>query len=164
MQETIFFQPFPTHDGGHMTLDHAKMEIRVLLIEDDAVDRHWVRKQLEAYPEVLFHLTVDTQLGPALGHLDSVFFDAVLLDLTLPDSHGGETILRTLLHSKGIPLIVLSGNRDRQLSNSARARGVYAYLIKGLISMSQLARTLHSAVLERRNFQAEENYEGSLPE
>jgi DNA-binding NtrC family response regulator len=130
--------------------------IRVLLVEDDLVDSSWVRRQLLAYPSARFHLAVASRLDWALQHMDTVFFDAVLLDLTLPDSHGGETLLRTLMHSSRIPVIILSGNRDQQLSESARQRGVYAYLIKGLPSMESLPRMLHEAVMERRTAQADD--------
>ena len=136
--------------------------IRVLVIEDDEVDQQWVRRQLESYPSVKFQTVLKASLEEALPRLDSPFFDAVVLDLNLPDSHGGETILRTLLHATQLPMVVLTGNRDHHLSDSARQRGVYAYLVKGAGSMDVLARTLHEAVMERRARQAEEMDPGSL--
>src|SRR5258708_6651430 len=139
-----------------ISMESGKTEIRVLLIEDDAVDSQWVQRQLESYPGAHFRLISASLLEQALVQLDTAFFDAILLDLNLPDSHGGETILRTLLHSTNIPLIVLTGNRDRHLSDNARQRGAYAYLVKGLGTMTQLPSTIHEAVHERRLAQAAE--------
>lgn len=129
---------------------HEGAVIRVLLVEDDLVDSTWVRRQLLSYAGVRFHLAVASRLEWALQHMDSAFFDAVLLDLSLPDSHGGETLLRTLMHSSRVPVLILSGNRDQHLSESARQRGVYAYLVKGMSTMAMLPRILHEAVMERR--------------
>jgi two-component system cell cycle response regulator len=139
-----------TDRSNRFSIEERKMEIRVLVIEDDAVDLKWVQKQLEAYPPVTFLVTMASRLEQALRCLDTAFYDAVVLDLNLPDSHGGETMLRTLLHSTTIPLVVLTGNRDHHLSDSARQRGVFAYLVKGMDAMDRLARTLHEAVQERR--------------
>jgi two-component system cell cycle response regulator len=143
--------------GNGQTVDLTKLIIRVLLIEDDAVDSMWVQRQLNSYPHAEFHLTMASRLEQALEQMDSAFFDVVLLDLNLPDSHGGETILRTLMHAAKIPLIIFSGNRSAHLSESALQRGVYAYLIKDRGTAPHLAQTLHEAVLQRRAVQALES-------
>ena len=132
------------------------LEIRVLLVEDDAVDSISVQRQLKSYSRASFHFTTASRLEQALHCMDTAFFDVVLLDLNLPDSHGGETLLRTLMHSAKIPVIIFSGNRNRNLPESARDRGVYAYLVKDLGVVNQLPETLHEAVLERRAAQADE--------
>jgi DNA-binding NtrC family response regulator len=146
------FSSGPEEDGAP---GQAGMEIRVLLVEDDSVDSIWVQSQLSAYPDAKFHFTLASRLEQALEQMDSGFFDAILLDLNLPDSHGGETLLRTMMHSSRIPVIVLSGNRSQRLSESARDRGVYAYLIKDAGAISSLPQSLHEAVLERQAVQAE---------
>jgi len=133
-----------------------KMGIRVLLIEDDSADSMWVQRQLKTYAGAAFQVTLATRLEQALEQIDTAFFDVVLLDLNLPDSHGGETILRTLMHSARTPLIIFSGNRNQHLTESARHRGVYAYLVKELGAVDFLSQTLHQAVLDRRTAQAEE--------
>jgi DNA-binding NtrC family response regulator len=137
--------------SNRFSLDERRMLIRVLVIEDDAVDCKWVQRQLETYGAVKFSVTIASRLEQALRCMDTAFFDAVVLDLNLPDSHGGETMLRTLLHSTNIPLIVLTGNRDHHLSDSARQKGVFAYLVKGMDAMDRLARTIHEAVAQRRD-------------
>jgi DNA-binding NtrC family response regulator len=134
--------------------DFSKKEIRVLLVEDDSVDSIGMQRLLKSYTGARFQFSTASRLEEALEKMDSSFFDVVVLDLNLPDSHGGETILRTLMHSASVPLIIFSGNRSQHLSESARMRGIYAYLFKDLGAMSQLPRTLHQAVLERREVQA----------
>ncbi len=70
----------------------------------------------------------------------------VLLDLTLPDSNGLETIdrLRELLPR--LPLVVLTGLSDEEVAIEAVRRSAQDYLLKGQIDAPSLARTLRYAI------------------
>ena len=125
----------------------------VLLVEDNPGDADLVRLRLVESKSDVFVNCVP-RLSDALACLDAETPSLVLLDLNLPDSHGGETILRTLLHSTTIPLVVLTGNRDQHVSTNALQKGVCAYLVKGMDAMDRLARTLHEAVSQRRRSSA----------
>ena len=143
---------FTIYRGGQRTLSEADMEIRVLLVEDDAVESQWGRKQLDAHPGVKFHrFALHTHLDLVLEHMNSFFFDVALLDLTLPNSQGGEATMKTLRHAGSTPVIVLSGNRDHCLANSALQWCVYACLVKRMGTMDQLTPLLHGAAQERRS-------------
>jgi hypothetical protein len=48
----------------------------------------------------------------------------VLLDLNLPDSHGAETFRSVLNQAPGVPMVVLSGIEDQELSLRALHQGV----------------------------------------
>src|SRR5205085_4254465 len=87
----------------------------------------------------------------------------VLLDLSLPDSHGLETFAKVYAHSPKVPIIVLSGNDDQQLALYAVKSGAQDYLVKGKIDRELLLRAMQYAI-ERKRYQEElerqANYDG----
>ena len=63
----------------------------VLLVEDNPADARLLEEQLKQdCPEQVALITV-SNIKDALRRLGESNFDAVLLDLSLPDSHGMET-------------------------------------------------------------------------
>lgn len=84
-------------------------------------------------------------LGDALSILDSTAFDAILLDLSLPDSHGLETLQKARARCS-LPIIVLTGASDDQLGLAALQEGAQDYLVKGELPGSLLVRSIHYAI------------------
>ena len=54
-------------------------------------------------------------LEEAIAHLAATRFDAVLLDLNLPDSHGLQTIDRALAEIPGLPIVVITAAEESDL-------------------------------------------------
>ena len=70
--------------------------IRLLLVEDNPGDAVLLRETLrEVGGKDQFTLTHVTRLDEALQKLSGQTFDVILLDLSLPDAHGLETLSRT---------------------------------------------------------------------
>jgi CheY-like chemotaxis protein len=93
--------------------------IKVLLVEDNALDTRLFREWLSEIHTSEFELHAVPRLEDALARIDGERFDVVLTDLSLPDSHGLETF-RTLHRSvPNIPVIVLSGVDDETVAVSA---------------------------------------------
>src|SRR5919108_81179 len=72
--------------------DAAERGIKVLLVEDNPTDGFLLQATLATAKFVLFQITQVTQLSAAAQHLAAEHWDVVLLDLSLPDSHGLETL------------------------------------------------------------------------
>lgn len=66
--------------------------VRVLLVEDNLGDARLLLAAMEEAHAADFELKRVGQLGDALKHLGAEPFDAVLVDLSLPDSHGLDTL------------------------------------------------------------------------
>lgn len=128
---------------------NASQPIRVLLIEDNQADAVVVRETLrDAAPNGFQVETVD-RLEPGLALLDQQHFDLVLLDLTLPDSHGIETFDRVRSRAE-VAIVVLSGNSNDRLALEALEHGAQDYLVKGTIPAEALVRLLRNAVTRFR--------------
>jgi DNA-binding response OmpR family regulator len=121
---------------------------RVLLIEDDAHDAELVRKHLKATTTFRFQLEAMDNLGEACSKLTEHEYDAVLLDLNLPDSRG----LDSVDHVRSIwttgPIIVLTDLDEDCLGMDAIRHGVQDFLCKDGLTGRLLARTIRYA-LER---------------
>jgi len=125
-------------------------KIRILLIEDDAEDAVLVRRALrraEDFPCILTHVTC---LNDALSTLKQVSHDVVLLDLSLPDATGMDTVNGIRRVALDIPCVILSGLEDRELAIHALKLGVQDYLIKDTINSRMLSRVISYAMERSR--------------
>ena len=125
--------------------------MRILMVEDNPGDVRLLRDYLlgQRGSEEFQYLQVD-RLAQALASLDEASFDAVLLDLSLPDSHGIGTLNRVHAAKPGMPIVVMTGLDDEVLGLQLLQAGAQDYLVKGEVSASLLRRTLRYAVERKR--------------
>lgn len=128
--------------------------VRVLLVEDDEEDALLIRGMLAESTGVRFTLTRVVTLGSALEALGRPSTDVVLLDLSLPDSRGLETLRRLLEGAGRRPVVVLTGLDDAAVGREAVREGAQDYLIKGQVNGPLITRALTYAV-ERQRAQVE---------
>jgi DNA-binding response OmpR family regulator len=131
-----------------------KPHIHVLLVEDNPADVVMLEAALERTPLVIFCVTAVEQLGHGLARLAEQRFDAVLLDLGLPDSQGLATFSSLYARAPEIPVVVLSGTQDEDLAAEAVHAGAQDYLIKGQAGSELLARAIRYGI-ERHRLQAQ---------
>src|SRR6476620_7300837 len=122
--------------------------IRVLLVEDDAVDRMACRRALGRNQDYAFLLSeAESGLeGLQLAHDQKP--DCVLLDYHLPDLNGLE-FLAALTDEGGdvsVPVMMLTGTDNAAIAVEAMKRGARDYLIK---DMEQQYLELLPAVIQR---------------
>lgn len=95
-------------------------------------------------------LTHVERLEVAIQCLSSGEFDVVLLDLSLPDSSGLDTVSKLHTCVPDIPVVVLTGVDDRELALQAVAIGAQDYLIKNQISAPLLERSIRYAIERKK--------------
>ncbi len=127
------------------TTSDQTTEYRILLIEDDFLDEESVRRILSS-AEQDFTFSTARCLQEGVDRLRAQEFDAILLDLTLPDSYGIDTIYRMLEEFDQLPIVVLSGVEDQQLAQQAVELGVEDFLIKGEVTGIEMSECLIAAV------------------
>lgn len=136
--------------------------LQLLLVEDSLVDQELLR---EALLEIEEHrlwcnwrssrtVPVD-RLSDSLDCLHRAAFDAVLLNLSLPDSP-------SLLHSfvevsacaAAIPILVLADEPDESLANRVLREGAQDVLVKSELECVPLARAIRFAIERQRRSSA----------
>ncbi|MDA8203756.1 MAG: ATP-binding protein [Chloroflexi bacterium] len=123
---------------------------RILLVEDNPGDAVLIDEALCDGLDV----TVERAgwLEDALGCLATRTYDAVLLDLGLPDSEGIGTLSAVLARTR-TPVVVLTGTDDESLGFAAIHSGAQDYLVKGKAGEEVLQRAVRYAV-ERARLQS----------
>lgn len=105
--------------------------IEVLIIEDSPADLILTRRLLLKAAEMRFHISSADRLSRGIERAGESAIDIILLDLDLPDGHGLDTFLRLKSHLPSIPIVVLSGIEDEEISRQAVRAGAQDYLTKG---------------------------------
>lgn len=123
--------------------------LRILIIEDDLVDRKLLERLLSRSSLKITELKAAGCLKSALDMLAQETFDIMLADLGLPDSQGVESVSRLQRVAPQVPVIVLSGLDDDAVVADAAQHGVQDYLIKGQVDSALLNRAI-SYALERK--------------
>jgi signal transduction histidine kinase len=127
--------------------------IRLLLVEDNPGDARLVREHLaDVVGREHFVLATAPTLAEAKTLAAGGPFDIVLLDLSLPDSAGLETLAHWRLAAPELPVIVLTGSDDEALAIAAVREGAQDYLVKGRIDGDVLTQAIRYAI-ERKHVQ-----------
>lgn len=124
--------------------------ISLLLIEDNDVDARLTQDLLEEWSVEEFKITHAKTLTEALSHLDKSRFDAILLDLSLPDAFGLPTVRQVHASNPSVPVVVLSGVSDHTLALQAVQQGAQDYLVKGQGHPELLARSVRYSIERKR--------------
>jgi sigma-B regulation protein RsbU (phosphoserine phosphatase) len=128
--------------------------VRILLVEDNPGDARLLRFTLEEAESLRFDLVHAARLSEALERVKEGPADVVLLDLSLPDAHGMETVTRMLQAAPAVPIIVLTGLTDETVAVQAVQAGAQDYLVKGSVDGGTLARAIRYA-MERKRLETE---------
>ncbi len=120
--------------------------IRVLLVEDNASDLRALEAKL-LRSEIGFVVEHVGTLAAAKIVLMNRAIDVVLLDLSLPDSAGIDTVTSLHRSSPLTPIVVLSGHEDLQMASNCVREGASSYVVKQAdLTTEQLEREALYAV------------------
>ncbi len=125
-------------------------KLRVLLIENNPVDRKVILKMLNSSPYGSFIPQFALSLAEAYKLLTTEKFDVVLLDLNVDDSKGIETLTRFHRKFPHLPVVVNTGSYQDDLGLKAITKGAQDYLIKGMYKSYSLIKSLYYAVERKR--------------
>jgi response regulator RpfG family c-di-GMP phosphodiesterase len=119
--------------------------IRILVVEDDPEDSRLLRELLREVGGGL-KVVLAQRLCEAIDLLEHGGFDVVLLDLSLPDAKGLDTLRRTRQKAPGLAIVVLSGLHDDAMALRAVQSGAQDYLVKGEVDGRQITRAIRYAI------------------
>ncbi|HSU67445.1 MAG TPA: response regulator [Tepidisphaeraceae bacterium] len=128
--------------------------LKILLIEDDEVDRTMVRRALKASGVPAdFEEVSSGEAG--LQAIQAGTFDCALLDYRLPDADGLSVLRQIREAGVTTPIIMLTGQGDEQLAVEMMKAGASDYLSKSRLSRDLLSHAVRHVVgLHRAQTQA----------
>ena len=121
--------------------DNARL--RVLLVEDDEDDYVIIRDLLAEIEE--FDLEWVTDYAGALNAIAREEHDVCLLDYRLGERSGLEVLREASGRGYGTPMILLTGQGDREVDLQAMQAGAADFLVKGRIDAPLLERAIRYA-------------------
>ena len=125
--------------------------MKILVIDDSKADRDIIINHIK---KIASNFITDecNCLEAGLKKLSSFNYDAIILDLALPETDGIETVEIILehleKHNKNTPVIVLTGLEDYSIGRKAWLLGIKEFLIKDEIQTQDLSRALTFATLK----------------
>jgi diguanylate cyclase (GGDEF)-like protein len=122
----------------------------VLLVDSNAADAALTAEILAQGSIGRFTVSRVGTVAAAAERLRRLHYDAVLLDLVLPDREGLDAVKAVLAVAPDIPLVVLSRLDDERLALEAVLSGAQDYLIKGAGDGALLRRAVRHAIERKR--------------
>ncbi len=128
--------------------------LNILIIEDDLDYLLLLELFLREASDFPFSLEKFSKLRDALERLDKGNVGLILLDLTLPDSQGLQTLEKVIQKNPHAPVVVMTGISDERIAIESLQKGAQDYLIKSELDSRHLIRSLNRA-LERYKLREE---------
>ena len=125
-----------------MTIDRL---IKVLLVEDDEDDYVLIRDLLSEVREQQFQLDWVATFSEAVFAIEHQHHDIYLVDYRLDEQDGLE-LLKLIDQQENSPVIILSGQGDRELDIAALSSGAADYLDKTYLHSSLLEHYIRSSI------------------
>lgn len=136
----------------------AEPEIKILVVDDDEVDREMIRKSLKALEATI----VEAKDGAeCIKLLTEQQFGLILLDYKLPDYDGLALISEVKRIVPTTPVVVVTGFGNEDLVRATALAGVLDYIPKNKVTPEFLTRTIlndlmiHKSQVEKERAEAE---------
>ena len=124
--------------------------MKILLIEDSSADAKLIAEMLKDTEPPAPDLVHAARLSAGLQRISGESFDALLVDLGLPDSKGIDTLKKVLVQAPEVPIIVMTGLADEVTGIQAMQVGAQDYLVKGSVNGDLLIRSIRYAIERKR--------------
>ena len=119
---------------------------QLLLIEDNKGDARLIQELLKETSYANWDLEWREILQAGLQKLEESDVALILLDLSLPDSQGLDTIKQVVQKSPDVPIIIMTGHHDDLMGIDAVRKGAQDYLIKDEVNARILERSISYAM------------------
>ncbi len=124
--------------------------LKILLVEDSESDSRLLQEVIKSASDSEINTSFVQSLGHAMNHLKHAKADVVLLDLSLPDSSGLDTVKKFRSNYPDIPIVVLTGIHDEKTGLDAVRIGVQDYLVKGEMDGRFIVRSVRYAIERKK--------------
>jgi diguanylate cyclase (GGDEF)-like protein/PAS domain S-box-containing protein len=122
--------------------NHAEDSIKILVIDDDDVDREKILRLLKKIP-MQVQVKEGSSAKDAINFINQFEFDCAILDYQLKDALGSEIVsLMKQQNVRPVAIIMVSNNTDQQLVANVVRDGVFDYLPKQHLGAENLHQSL----------------------
>src|SRR6266498_5023653 len=135
-------------------------DFNLLLIEDNPADVFFVKRMLMDSPFSISNIYEADHLEKGCDFLKKGNIDLTLLDLSLPDSSGLDSLFSILHTAEKIPVIILTGFDDTNIALEAIKAGAQDYLIKGEFNKNLLQKTIQYSIERKKQEEKIKESEG----
>lgn len=118
----------------------------ILIVTGDAIDAKALQDVLGKARDAPFVIEWVTQMADALKRLRAGGVDAIMADMSLPDSQGIETFDKLFAVAPHTPIMTLSARDDEALAMEAVQRGSQGYLSKGHFGSYLVPQSLRNII------------------
>ena len=122
------------------------MAHRVLIITGDTVDAAALESVLGTARNALFDVERVSLLAEGVGRLKAGGVDAIIADLSLPDSQGIETFDTLFAVAQHTPILILSAADDEPLTTTSVQHGAQGYLTRSNLESTLVPLSLHTLI------------------
>jgi len=131
-------------------MQYKSVPLHILVIEDQADDFILIEGYLNKEQKNI-EISRAVSFTEAENLLKSSSFDAILLDISLPDVENKETLAKNVvILANNAPVIVLTCYADTGFGVKSLSLGISDYLIKGELNAAQLAKGIHYGIERKR--------------
>jgi signal transduction histidine kinase len=125
--------------------------LQVLVVEDNPGDVYLIQELLRTsgFP---FNIERASSLTDAIKLTSYREYDAILLDLGLPDSFGLDTLRKFQAVKLKAPVVVLTGLDDEEIAISTVKEGAQDYLIKNNLTGDNIIRAIRYGIERKKLF------------
>ncbi|MBD3188638.1 response regulator, partial [Candidatus Bathyarchaeota archaeon] len=120
--------------------------IKLLLIEDTRKDALIIKKLLSGIHDMTITVDWRERLSEGISYLQRNSVDLILLDLSLPDSNGLDTVRKVLDQETSAPIIVLTVKDDDNFASRVVMSGAQDYLVKSEVNSHSISRAIRYAI------------------
>ncbi len=132
----------------------GKQRLRILLVEDNPADADFIQELLDESTTHAFTVDVAETLSDGVKRYAEHAYDAVLLDLGLPDSQGLHTFTTLAAHTSEAPVIILTGLADEVLALDLVRQGAQDYIAKDHVDGERVERAIRYAIERKQKDRA----------
>ena len=122
------------------------LSLHILLVEDDPGDAELTCVYLNEIRDTRFDVVRVGTLQEAVARVSQERFDAVLLDLSLPDASGSIAVTTMRQAAPDLPLIIMTGLEDADFASHVIDMGAQDYISKNTSNPEVLSRSIRYAI------------------
>jgi two-component system sensor histidine kinase UhpB len=122
----------------------------ILLVEDNAADQYLLEQMLLSSRLSIKKIYIAPTIKEAIHLLETSEINFVLLDLTLPDSFGLDSLKNIQTLIQRIPVIILTGLADANVALEALKQHAQDYLVKGEINTNLLIKSIEYSIERKK--------------